>query len=296
MKTEDILTIEEAAENRINLVRDRLFWQAWNRSAFLFVTHIKKYQVHKRFVQKVAQEVAWLGFPKNALVNIEKIVKDKGWSFEQKSADHIIIGGVSATNGYEKWWAGIVVKTRCFASPGADSTVTGTIRQGESVKVTSQKQPQLLPAYKTAYDLCLHIHRATARMSKEFRYELGARVRGYAMDITEKLHLMCNANASARTGLKTDSIADCANTVHRLRMNIRVLNDLQQIGINQWGFLNEQIEKLLDCLRAEFCNTNNRIAGVTLNQSGGTLPPAIAAGEQVKSCENFSLNLKETFS
>jgi len=46
MKTEEILTIEESAENRINLVRDRLFWQAWNRSAFLFVTHIKKYHVH----------------------------------------------------------------------------------------------------------------------------------------------------------------------------------------------------------------------------------------------------------
>ncbi len=46
MKTENILTIEESGENRINLVRDRLFWQAWNRSAFLFASHIKNYQVH----------------------------------------------------------------------------------------------------------------------------------------------------------------------------------------------------------------------------------------------------------
>jgi len=89
MKTEDILTIEEASENRINLVRDRLFWQAWNRSAFLFVTHIKKYQVHKRFIQKVSQDVAWLGFPKNALEKIEQLVKEKGWSFEQRGADQI---------------------------------------------------------------------------------------------------------------------------------------------------------------------------------------------------------------
>ena len=70
MKTEEILGIEESGENRINLVRDRLFWQAWNRSAFLFVTHFRKYQVHKRFVQKVSQEVAWLGFPKTALADI----------------------------------------------------------------------------------------------------------------------------------------------------------------------------------------------------------------------------------
>jgi len=290
MKTEDILTIEEAAENRINLVRDRLFWQAWNKSAFLFVSHIKKYQVHKRYVQKVSQEVAWLGFPKNALVNIEKIVKDKGWSFEQKSADHIIISGVPVTSGYEKWWAGIV-------KPITKIVPDNAFVQNVNTDVKPQcAAAQLLPAYKTAYDLCLHVHRATAKMSKEFRYELGARVRGYAMDITENLHLMCNANAGTHTNSKADSITDCANTIHRLRMDIRVLNDLQQIGINQWGFLNEQIENLLNCLRAEFCKTNSKIAGASLNQSGGTLTPAITAGEQIKSCENFSLNLKETFS
>ncbi|MDR3012987.1 MAG: hypothetical protein LBU70_07235 [Chitinispirillales bacterium] len=47
---------------------------------------------------------------------------------------------------------------------------------------------------------------------------------------------------------KTNWIIDCANTIHKLRIDIRILNDLQQIGINQWGFLNEQIEKLLDCV------------------------------------------------
>jgi len=36
MKTENILAVEESGENRMNLVRDRLFWQAWNKSAFLF--------------------------------------------------------------------------------------------------------------------------------------------------------------------------------------------------------------------------------------------------------------------
>jgi hypothetical protein len=99
VKTEEILGIEESGENRINLVRDRLFWQAWNRSAFLFVTHFRKYQVHKRFVQKVSQEVAWLGFPKTALADIEKIAEGKGWVFERKNDDHIIISGVPAANG-----------------------------------------------------------------------------------------------------------------------------------------------------------------------------------------------------
>jgi len=110
MKTENILSIEESSENRINLVRDRLFWQAWNKSAFLFSVHIKSYLVHKRFVQKVSQDVAWLGFPSSALAAIQKIATDKGFGFEQKSTDHIIINAVPQTTGYEEWWAGIVKK------------------------------------------------------------------------------------------------------------------------------------------------------------------------------------------
>jgi len=284
MKTEDILSIEESADNRVNLVRDRLFWQAWNRSAFLFTAHIRKYQVHKRFVQKVSQEVAWLGFPKTALADIEKIVTGKGWSFERKSADHIVIGGVPATNGYEKWWAGIV-------KPVSSNAGAGSVK---SAKSASMKQSQLLPAYKAAYDLCLNVHKATAKMPKEFRYELGARVRGYATDVAENLHLMCGVGASALSDAEPEKIAGCAETIHKLRIDIRILNDLRQIGINQWGFLNQQIESLLDCLRAEFRKTNAKFAGASHNQSSGALPPAETAGEHVQSCENFSL--KEAFS
>jgi hypothetical protein len=252
LKTENILLVEESGENRINLVRDRLFWQAWNRSAFLFATHIKQYHVHKRFVQKVSQDVAWLGFPSSALPAIQKLAEEKDFSFEQKSTDHIIIGNVTQTSGYEEWWAGIVKKKPKPAEP--------------DFQISKNAQDGILPAYKTAYDLCLHIHRATLKMPREFRYELGTRVRNYAMDIAENLHLMA-CNVQTKLG-----IAESAAKIHELRLDIRVLKDLHQIGIEQWGFLNKQIENLLDLLRAEFCNAKARIAGATLEQSSGTLP------------------------
>jgi hypothetical protein len=268
MKTEDILTIEESGDSRINLVRDRLFWQAWNRSAFLFAVHIKSYHVHKRFVQKVSQEVAWLGFPSSALAAIQGIATGKGFGFEQKSTEHIIINAVPQTTGYEEWWAGIVKKKPSPAEP--------------DFQPSKNAQDGILPAYKTAYDLCLHIHRATVKMPREFRYELGARVRNYAMDVAENLHLMANSVQS-----KTD-IAESAAKVHKLRLDIRALKDLQQIGIEQWGFLNQQIESLLNLLRAEFCSTNSRIAGATLKQSSGTLPPAAMRESKQKSFGVFS--------
>jgi hypothetical protein len=256
MKTEDILAVEESGENRINLVRDRLFWQAWNRSAFLFVAHIKSYHVHKRFVQKVNQDVAWLGFPSSALPAIEKLATDKGFSFEQKSKDHIIIGNVAQTSGYEKWWNEIVKSKPKQPDPSEQKT-----------------NSPLLPAYKVAYDLCLHIHRATVKMPREFRYELGARVRNYATDIAEMMHIMVN-------GVKNDALLSCATIVHKLRIDIRILKDLHQIGIEQWGFLNNQIESLLNLLRAEFCNANTRIAGATFMQSSGTLPTGQPASNE----------------
>jgi len=266
MKTEDILSIEESGENRINLVRDRLFWQAWNRSAFLFVSHIKKYQVHKRFIQKVSQDVAWLGFPKTAMDAIEKAAKDKGWSFERISADHITIGGVPQTNGYEKWWAGIVKPPKIIVAPAEPKAKSGKERDG---------RPQILPAYKTAYDLCLHVYRATAKMPKEFKYELGARVRNYATDIAEELHLMSRSAAGVRGGGSADSLTGCAGLIHRLRIDVRILHDLRLIGVNQWGFLNQQIESLLESLRAEFRNINAGFTGEAFCQSDAALPPAL---------------------
>ncbi|MCL2688490.1 MAG: four helix bundle protein [Chitinispirillia bacterium] len=271
MKTENILTIEEAAENRINLVRDSLFWQAWSKSAFLFVTHIKKYQVQKRFIQKVSQEVVWIGFPRSVLANIEKISKEKGWTYEQKSADHIIIDGVPAAGGYEKWWADIVRPMKYHPA----SMSGPPVNKGETKKV-AKNEPQLLAAYKTAYDLCIDIYKATAKISKEYRYEIGARVRGYATNIVEDLHILCNVKPNARVkDSRAEPILLCVDTIHRLRIDIRILGDLKEFGIKQWGALNQQIENLLDNLRAEFCNSNKGLQErVPINQSGGTLTTA----------------------
>jgi len=236
MKTENILSIEESGENRINLVRDRLFWQAWNKSAFLFSTHIKNYQVHKRFVQKVSQEVAWLGFPFSALQMIQEIATNKGFAFEQKSPDHIIINAVPQTTGYEEWWAKIVKKKPKPAEP--------------NFQIPKNSRDSILPAYKTAYDLCLHIHRATLKMPREFRYELGARIRNHALDITENLHLMAN-NVQAKPEL-TESAAQ----IHKLRLDMRVLKDLQQMGIEQLLSLCNELETRTYELRPGICFIN----------------------------------------
>jgi hypothetical protein len=110
------------------------------------------------------------------------------------------------------------------------------------------------------------------KMPKEFRYELGARVRNYATDIAEALHFCASAQQARE---KHESLIFCGSLAHKLRLDLRLLKDLCQIGIKQWGFLNLQIENLLNSLRAEFCNANTRIARAThSSQSSSPLPPA----------------------
>jgi hypothetical protein len=67
--------------------------------------------------------------------------------------------------------------------------------------------------------------------------------------MAEQLHLAVNTSHKS---------PGCPLLAHRLRIVLRLLKDLQQLGIEQWGFLNQQIENLLNLLRAEFCNADDR--------------------------------------
>jgi len=269
LNTEEILAIEENAMNCINLVRDRLFWQAWNKSAFLFTCHIAKYQVHKKYVNKVGKEVAWLGFPYSTITAIQDTALKKGFGFEQKSDSHIVITNVPSVSGYEEWWASIVKKKPKPAQPDFDK---------------SENKDMILPAYKTAYDLCLHILRATLKMPKEFKYEIGTRVRNYAIDVAEIFHLLTN-----KVQVKID-MNEVIAKLNRLRIDIRILKDLQQIGVEQWGFLNQQIENILNLHLAESCNTCTKIAGASIKkQSSETLLPAEMQESKQENCEVLSI-------
>jgi len=230
--------LEDSGESVINLVKDRLFWQAWNKSAFLFSQHLKPYQIHKRFMQNISQDVAWLGFPSNALEIIKKIAESKGFVWEQKSGDHIVIKNVTPTTGYEEWWAGIVKKKPKPIEP--------------KFTFSKSEKGRLLASYKTAYDLCLHVHRATSKMPKEFRYDLGVKVKEVSMGIMENLHLMANGIASLD---EQGVVAE----IYRLRIDLRIMKDLFQISLKQYGFLIAQTDTLAKLLRADSADINTRI-------------------------------------
>ncbi len=82
MSISEILKKEATNNGDIILFKDGIFWRAYERSAFLFTTHVKPYQLTKRYFKNVGCEVAFCGFPNTALDDLlvkicnEKVIRE----------------------------------------------------------------------------------------------------------------------------------------------------------------------------------------------------------------------------
>ena len=71
MQVKDIVTLEKDNYTNIYLLREGLFWRAYEKSAYLFTSHIKPYQLNKKYYKNVDCELVYCGFPAKAL---EKLI------------------------------------------------------------------------------------------------------------------------------------------------------------------------------------------------------------------------------
>lgn len=77
MSISEILKKEATNIGDIILFKDGIFWRAYERSAFYFVSHIKLYQLTKRYFKNVGCEVVFCGFPNTTLNELLLKVCDK---------------------------------------------------------------------------------------------------------------------------------------------------------------------------------------------------------------------------
>lgn len=77
-----ILSAESVNTSNIYLYREGLFYKAYERSAYAFVTGVQKFMVKKKFVKCTNQEVVSIGFPSDGLykhfTKEQVIEKDNG--------------------------------------------------------------------------------------------------------------------------------------------------------------------------------------------------------------------------
>ena len=77
MGIKEIQQIEKANNCNILLLQEGMFWRAYEKSAYLFVKHIKEYALTKRFYKNIGQDIVYLGFPKNSFSDVEGVCSEK---------------------------------------------------------------------------------------------------------------------------------------------------------------------------------------------------------------------------
>ncbi len=58
---------EQSNIDKIYLYREGIFYRAYERSAYLWINHICKYEIKKRYVKTVGKVIVYLGFPMSVL-------------------------------------------------------------------------------------------------------------------------------------------------------------------------------------------------------------------------------------
>lgn len=64
-----ILSKESLNTHMIYFYREGVFYKAYEQSAYLFVSYVKPFQVKKKNIKSVNQEVVSIGFPTKSLIN-----------------------------------------------------------------------------------------------------------------------------------------------------------------------------------------------------------------------------------
>ena len=66
----DKLKAEERNERTVRLWPEGTFFKAYERSAYLFVTQVRQYEVRRQFVKAAGQDVISIGFPQTVLASL----------------------------------------------------------------------------------------------------------------------------------------------------------------------------------------------------------------------------------
>lgn len=95
-----------------------------------------------------------------------------------------------------------------------------------------------LPVYKSTYDLLLAIFHFTKDFSKEYKYTIGESLK---KETIELLILIYKANARQN---KQEVLQEAKERIEVIRLLIRVMKDLHQIGVQKFIQINQSIENV----------------------------------------------------
>ena len=103
-----------------------------------------------------------------------------------------------------------------------------------------------LPVYKQTYDLLLQLFRTCQNMERDFKFTLGENIK---KEIIELITNVYRANCRNNTE-KLPLLRSAQENVEVVRLLLRLLNDLKQLGLKEFISANEKIESVSKQLAA----------------------------------------------
>jgi hypothetical protein len=110
MKILEIIQKEKTNVNKVFLIKEGIFWRAYEVSAMLFINNIKKFSLLKRYIKKIANNIVFIGFPNSSLDSILKIVVEKGYKIDTRSEKLIELAGFNEITNFNELKSEFVIK------------------------------------------------------------------------------------------------------------------------------------------------------------------------------------------
>jgi len=95
-----------------------------------------------------------------------------------------------------------------------------------------------LPVYKICYEMFIDIYKFVKTFTKEYKYTIGEKLKNETLDLIMNIY---------RANIRTDKlvlIQNARENVEVIRLLIRLLKDLQQIGLERFVQVNLKIENI----------------------------------------------------
>jgi len=215
MKVKDIVELEEKNDSSIFLLKEGIFYRAYDRSLMRFSSKIKKLKVNAKYVKVVKRTIFYGGFPESILDMVHEGCLANKYSWE-KCENKIAIRGFDVSKeDYEGWKEEFLKK-----------------HEGKNVLVNSEKYcPERTPVVEKFYDLIVWLLPKLANFPKDQRFLLADRIQGLLLDV---LGLLIEAvYQKERVG-----ILDVVNIkLDQARYLARIAKDMKYVSVKQYDFL-----------------------------------------------------------
>lgn len=117
MKIKDIIEMEKTNLSGITLLKEGMFYRAYNRSAMRMSTKVRALKVSTKLIKYVGQTVMYCGFPDKSLPQIRNLCTQKNYGWHVHGETRIDIENVATTDeDYEGWAQEILKGITVFSS------------------------------------------------------------------------------------------------------------------------------------------------------------------------------------